>query len=266
MRKRFATLVIVSVYLLMLTAIVVSCNREAPSTPAQRIAESPSRSSEISPDPIGSAPIAPDPVPSPEIFPPVEQSVLLDTRGLERVEPATSTRPRLAPVTARSFAAAGSGVAEHDLADWGPGCALCPAPQRSGIAFPLSYDQTRFRVNLQLLSNYFVPDQLWRDAKFRAALHESGGEFPVRMWRGRAGKFEMIEQITIPAAPGVFRQYGIRGDRWQRGDVVVIEFTPGLFVVDQQLHGQRAVIVPFASVVDNRSNDPVTLYGTMVRF
>ena len=124
-------------------------------------------------------------------------------------------------------------------------------------------------MNLQLLSNYWIPEVLWKDRAFLASIGASGGEFPVRIWRHRGGSNgsgnELVDTIRVPAIYGAFRQYPISPALFESGDVAIIEFTPGLFVAPSA-DGRIPIAVPFGSEIDNRSNDPETIYPALVRF
>jgi hypothetical protein len=120
---------------------------------------------------------------------------------------------------------------------------------RSGFALPIMYSTDKFRYNVILEGNPVMP---WADVAFQKEVRVYNDKFPVSLWKKSVyGEVTKLVTVEVPAAKGllVYRIEGI-----QEGDIVYVEYTPALYAS------------PFASIIDNTSNDPITLSLIPVRF
>ena len=120
---------------------------------------------------------------------------------------------------------------------------------RSGFALPIFYPSTDFRYNVVLEANPSMP---WSNLAFRADVKADNEYFPVTLWRkDGTGQITKIETVPVPYRKGLLI-YNLK--EVIEGDTVYVEYTPAL------------TTFPFASIIERRSNDPITFQLIPVRF
>jgi hypothetical protein len=123
--------------------------------------------------------------------------------------------------------------------------------QREGWAVPITFHRGQFRMNVTIVTNN-LPQGVWDSPNFLG----TGQTFPVSVWRIREGRATSLYLLLLPKTSVYSFQFPV-GPQFDKGDLLVVEYSPGLL---------KAPGVPFASLVDNVSNDPVTVPLTIVFF
>lgn len=139
-----------------------------------------------------------------------------------------------------------------------------PVLRGDAVVFPVMYDGPNWRMNLSI--NTAPPSEAWSNPQWRA-LHRvrPDGTFPVRIWRIRAGNTTptgvplpdvMTMQVAMIRASFPTNLSVPLDARFKRGDLVAVEYVPGLLVTEQW---------PILSVIDNRSGAPTTVFPIRTR-
>lgn len=133
----------------------------------------------------------------------------------------------------------------------------------TGVVMPYTTQANRFRVNLSLNTNPDMPFGKPYDAASVAAFSETlrvwNGFFPVNVWRVRHGVHKKVGTVRMPFEAAKYMQVSLTsgGYGFRDGDLVVIENNPGITV---HFGGSyQTSTTPFASVIDNVSNDATTV-------
>lgn len=124
-----------------------------------------------------------------------------------------------------------------------------PLVRMSVSAFPVTIDHITQRMNVSVMT-VVAPPQMWQNPSYREMLQVGeDNAFPVRVYRIREGVVTEQMTIRLVADSAQLTQFSV-GNQFQKGDVLAVEWKPGMLREDGR--------VPFASVIDNVSNDPVT--------
>lgn len=105
------------------------------------------------------------------------------------------------------------------------------------------------RVNLLLVTRS-LPAEAWHAMQATLADGDedwTGEAFAVRLWVLRNGseRAQVVRTLRVPNEPSRIAQFQLSADEFERGDLAIIENSPGLFPDALR-----------ASIIDNVSNDP----------
>lgn len=138
-----------------------------------------------------------------------------------------------------------------------------PRPTRTGYAFPVMYDLGAYRVNVYIVANNDIPEPVWSDVNFRDVIGAQGNLFRVHIWRIRGSRADRVATVDLDAKPSGFAHYPL-GWEFQKGDLAVVEWNPGIQTRRDQASGMS--LLPLASVIDNQSGDPTTMFSARIEF
>jgi hypothetical protein len=120
---------------------------------------------------------------------------------------------------------------------------------------PILHGKQRMKVTLNTQD---FRQELWDSAAARESMYiDDDGWFYVNVWLVRAGLVgpQKIDQVRMPAIPNEPVPYYVKSV-FQQGDTLAFDAHPGV----QYKPGRDGEPgVPFASIVDNTSNDPATI-------
>lgn len=120
-------------------------------------------------------------------------------------------------------------------------------------AFWITSDTSRFRMNVSFVTAD-IPQVIYDRPEFNHDIRARGGECEVKVWHYR----DLWQQVGVVKLPMEYnRRVSHRvGSLWQNGDVIAYEYNPCMQVGQCDAVGRCTL--PFASLIDNVSNDPVT--------
>lgn len=119
----------------------------------------------------------------------------------------------------------------------------------SAAIFHITEPHGPFRFNVTL-TTIPAPPQVWNNPDWRALLRvDSSGRFPVRVWRLRNGRLELIQTERVRAVGAINHAFSV-GTQFQPGDSIAVEYVPALVFESSW---------PVQSVIDNRSGDPTSI-------
>lgn len=121
-------------------------------------------------------------------------------------------------------------------------------------AFWITSDTSRFRMNVSLMTAD-LPQAVFDDPAFQQSIGAHDGVFDVKVWHIRDGRAQHVGTISMPTAPNIRVAHRV-GSLWRNGDVIAYEYNPGMHVKAGR-DGEPGL--PFASLIDNVSNDPVSV-------
>lgn len=124
-----------------------------------------------------------------------------------------------------------------------------PPPALTAVvwAFPQA-DHPDERLNVLVNANAIVPDAVWQSAAWRDAIRCDGHTFPVHLWVRKSGEWSRATTVRLPCDRGGYQIVPVTP---LGGDMVGVEDTPAIMV--------REGVLPLGSLIENSTNDPVTL-------